>query len=240
MKCSIFYPILILCISAKVEANVPPIEAYQKGNFELSKSLWNQEIKKEGASASSYFHLGNTYMKLEDYSQAILMYEKSLLLDYNNEDVKFNIKVARAKLGLDVDHKELFLSDWMKKATYTFSNGLYKWLIIVLLWVLAIMIYMVRWRGMQAWRYAPKILIGAILVLSIGAVAKRVYSSGGKHAIIMKDDTKGFQNVTLQGKSTELREGTRVIILDEVEKSVQVRTDLDSTFWIDRASINII
>ena len=47
-----------------------------------------------------YYNLGNSYYKADDIARAILNYERALLLEPGNADIRANLEIARSKTCL--------------------------------------------------------------------------------------------------------------------------------------------
>ena len=62
-----------------------------------------------------YYNLGNAYYKSNDIAHSILNYERALLLDPSNEDIQFNLELARSKaVDKNAIVSELFFVRWFR------------------------------------------------------------------------------------------------------------------------------
>ena len=73
--------------------------AYQKGDYAKAVELYEQSGEQVGTSAAYFYNLGNAYYKCGRYPDAILNYERSLLLDSDNADTRFNLEMAQARIA---------------------------------------------------------------------------------------------------------------------------------------------
>ena len=73
-------------------------EAYEKGQYDEAVSLYQQFLNEEGEAAIVHYNLGNAYFKLSQYGNAILHYEKALLLDRRMEDARCNLALANSRI----------------------------------------------------------------------------------------------------------------------------------------------
>jgi tetratricopeptide (TPR) repeat protein len=69
-------------------------EHYAKDEFKLAIDVYNQLLMTNLESPEVYFNLGNAYYKTNQYTQAILNYERAKLLSPDDEDIEFNLQVA--------------------------------------------------------------------------------------------------------------------------------------------------
>lgn len=62
-----------------------------------------------------YYNLGNSYYKIGEIAKAVLNYERALLLQPGNSDIRANLEVARAKTIDKVEAiPEIFFVSWIK------------------------------------------------------------------------------------------------------------------------------
>ena len=99
------------------EATIKEAEvAYTKEDYGKAIELYEGLLKTHGESAEIYYNLGNAYYKENKIAPAILNYERALLLDPGDGDIRFNLQLARQK---SVDKIEpvgdFFLHRWFDK-----------------------------------------------------------------------------------------------------------------------------
>jgi len=69
-------------------------QLYTAGEFNKAVSIYEQILMEGKESAELYFNLGNAYYKTGNVNHAILNYERAHLLAPNDEDIKFNLRIA--------------------------------------------------------------------------------------------------------------------------------------------------
>ena len=80
------------------EATIKEAEvAYTKEDYGKAIELYEGLLKTHGESAEIYYNLGNAYYKENKIAPAILNYERALLLDPGDGDIRFNLQLARQK-----------------------------------------------------------------------------------------------------------------------------------------------
>lgn len=70
-------------------------QKYEEAVDKLQKSFATDNVEHE---TSGHYNLGNVYYRMGDYQQAILSYRKSLELNPNDIDAKYNLELARKML----------------------------------------------------------------------------------------------------------------------------------------------
>ena len=79
------------------EATIKEAEvAYTKEDYGKAIELYEGLLKTHGESAEIYYNLGNAYYKENKIAPAILNYERALLLDPGDGDIRFNLQLARS------------------------------------------------------------------------------------------------------------------------------------------------
>ena len=87
---------------------------YAQKNYAAAIQQYEQVRQSQGESAELYYNLGNAYYKTGDIAQAILNYNRALLLAPNNDDAQFNLQVAQRKVVDNVDVTSVFfLKQWI-------------------------------------------------------------------------------------------------------------------------------
>ena len=90
-------------------------EAYSKNEFKEAAGLYEELLKTNGESAIVYYNLGNSYYKLNKIAQSILNFERALLLEPGNKDIRFNLEIARLKAVDRIEPVEdFFLTEWFR------------------------------------------------------------------------------------------------------------------------------
>jgi len=213
------------------------LKAYENGDFTNSIILWESELKSKSCNKEQcYYLLGNAHFKNKNYANTIANYEKSLRENYNQEDVKFNIKVVRAKLGLDTENKILFTNDILRKVCFFLSEFTLK-LLVVLFSLLLLAYSILRYfKGELKFGFIRHYLFAITFILAILYFLQQYFKSQTGSAVISIEST-GFENVNLKGESKTLREGEIVYILDEVGEVIQVETEASKNYWIQKSNV---
>jgi len=90
----------VLSLNNLVAVNVDALMAeanksYSDGKFEDAVKAYESIVKQGYKSDILYYNLGNAYYKTKNISSAILNYERALLLNPGDENIKFNLDLAK-------------------------------------------------------------------------------------------------------------------------------------------------
>ena len=83
-------------------------EAYSRGEYEQATSMYLQIVRENGVSASLLYNLGNSYGASGHSGRAIANYERSLRLDPDNQDARYNLTQVRKNNGLYLENRPLY------------------------------------------------------------------------------------------------------------------------------------
>ncbi len=87
---------------------------YKKGNYQQAIKDY-ESLLKAGESSELYYNLGNAYYRTDNITKAVLNYERALMLDPGNRDIRFNLQFARSKtIDKIVPANEMFFVTWYK------------------------------------------------------------------------------------------------------------------------------
>lgn len=88
--------------------------AYMRNDYASAIQIYESLLKK-GEASEIYYNLGNSYYKADDIAKAILNYERALLLQPGNADIRANLEIARSKTVDKVASvPDIFFVAWTK------------------------------------------------------------------------------------------------------------------------------
>ena len=97
--------------SAFKEAEV----AYKQENYARAIELYEALLKNSGDSYEIYYNLGNAYYKTNKIAPAILNYERALLLNPGDGDIRFNLAMSRLRTTDKIEPVgEFFWVKWFR------------------------------------------------------------------------------------------------------------------------------
>lgn len=144
MKKIIYFVVLLafpMMLAAQDVSKSMGDSAYAKGNYAEAISVYENLLENVGESSELHYNLGNAYYKAENIAKAILAYERALLLNPGDEDIAFNLELARSKT--------------VDKVAPTYKFFIIEWIENI-----------VNWASMQTWCIAGVIFFIMLLILS--------------------------------------------------------------------------
>lgn len=88
---------------------------YREGRYREAAEDYKKILAEGLESASLYYNLGNCYYKLGENTQAILNYERALLLNPGDKDARYNLKLAQKQTVDKIEVlPEIFFVRWYK------------------------------------------------------------------------------------------------------------------------------
>lgn len=217
------------------------MKAYNNKQYKEAIEFWNIEIKHPKANkAMAYAHIGDAYFQLKEYPYAILNYEKSLRKNYNQDEIKYNLHVARARLGLDTESKEMFYTIWAKKLVFLIPQFGLQIILIVLGWFVLFVAILRRWKPISWYLTAWRVLIGSIVLAGICLWSQMSYQSESNEGIIMQANSLGYDDLSMRGVPKSMKLGEKYNVLDRLESKLKVKSIQDSIYWISAADIALI
>jgi len=211
---------------------------YGNGSFTESVDLYKKVIALGNESPDLYYNLGNSYFKLNDYSNAILWYERAKRLDPGNEDIEFNLKVTNNKIADQIEPlPELFYKRWFRSLVNLFPSDTWARMGIIL-FILALAsgsLYLLSrvliLRKFGFWVGAFILLFSIITILFSWNSYTTVKNAN--EAIIFTP------TITIKSSPDEksvdlfvLHEGTKVQIKDQIGSWYEIRIANGSVGWI--------
>ncbi|QWX83437.1 tetratricopeptide repeat protein [Cellulophaga sp. HaHaR_3_176] len=221
-------------------------KAYNEGIYDDAESFYLKIIENGEHSSELYFNLGNVYYKQNKIAPSIYYYEKALLLDPNNTDIKNNLAYAQ-NMSLDAIEvlPETGLFKIYKNATsfLTFEQWAYASIGLMLLFVVGYILYFfLRYSTQKRISFVTSLICLLLSIITI-VIAYTKYRTieANKPAIVF--DKEVIVKSEPNNRSSEifrLHEGTKVNVLDELNQWKKIRISDGKTGWLTSKSIKDI
>lgn len=220
-------------------------ELFEKGNELYNTNDYNgalEQYKKISAngvhSAELYFNMGNAYYKLNQIAPSILYYEKALLLDPEDDDIRINLGYARNMTIDDIDQMpQTGISRLINGIIGEFSYQTWTFLAIALMMmfvVLFIAYYFAFAQGRKRLLFVfSTIFLFTSLLSLFFAFQQRNLNDARDPAIIFADETTVKSEPNLGSDEVfRLHEGTKVFILDTMSNWKKIRLADGKIGWL--------
>lgn len=201
-------------------------EAYAGGDYARAIAVYEELLATEGEAAEVYYNLGNSYFKQGQLAHAILNYERALLLDPADDDIRFNLELAQSRTVDKITPlSELFFVRWAKDfASLQSSDGWTRWGIASFLLVLGgVALYL--FAGPLAVRkvgfFVTLVCVVLCVVANLSASWQKQLRQDARWAIVMSP--------SVTAKSTPAHSGTDLFVCHEGLK-VEIK-DNTMTQW---------
>ena len=195
-------------------------EAYGKGNYQQAINDYEQLLKK-GVSADVYYNLGNAYYRSENITKAIINYERALLLSPGDEDIRFNLQLARSKtIDKITPESEMFFVTWYRSLVNMTSVDGWAYIALVSL-LLALCLALVYLFASKVWLrkigfFAGILMVVLFIVSNIFAYHQRRILDNRTSAIVIAPSVNVKTTPEAAAKDAFLiHEGTKVEITDD-------------------------
>lgn len=219
-------------------------ELYRKENYaEAIKKYENILTKNKVESAELYFNLGNCYYKLGEIAPSIYNFEKSLLLNPDDESVKTNLSFAQ-KTAID-DIKiipSVGFSNFVYKVTLWFHYDVWAWISISLsvLFLISFLGYYFSSTTMikRMFFLGMFVCLGLLLFSITSAFLQKRFTKTIRPAIVFEEvvSVKSEPKNSSENVFT-LHEGTKVYVKETLDNWKRIELTDKTEGWIKKEAI---
>lgn len=253
MKRIIIISLLLLSVNVISFANNAADEAtaaYNKGDFSKAIELLEKEKDSQKAkgveSAGLYYNLGNAYFRNNDIDKALLNYERALLLNPGDKDIKHNIEyVSSLTEDKILVADKFFLADWLEALQHCLNANTWATTAIVsfLLLIGCLFLYFFgkNINIKKASFYAGIFLIAVIIFSNVFAFRQKDEIKHRTTAIIMSGAVNVKSSPDINSKDLFiLHSGTKVKINKEDRRWLEIEITDGNVGWVQREALEII
>lgn len=222
-------------------------KAYQENKYAEAIKMYENILATQGESAVVYYNLGNSYFKEKNMAKAVLNYERALLLNPGDADIRFNLDMARSKTVDQITPAtEVFIVTWVNSLTNMQSER--GWAKIGIVSFICLLVRLALYIFSKRLFVREIGFIGAIILLVV-TVCANLFARQQKNELM--DRTGAIvMSPTVTVKSTPdesgtelfvLHEGTKVFVEDNSMKGwKEIRLEDGNKGWIPTEAIEII
>ena len=237
---------LALPFAAHAATKAEADSAYVRGQYQDAIAQY-EALLKQGASADLYYNLGNAYYRTENIPEAVLNYERALLLSPGDRDIRFNLQIARSKtFDKIVPESEMFFVTWYRSFVSLMSvDGWARTALMAL--ALTIILLLVYLFSDRIWLRKAGFFGGVVLLLLF--VGANIFAWQQKNDLLHRKGAIIFApSVTVKSTPAAngtdlfiLHEGTKVVITDgSMNEWKEIRIADGKEGWIESKHIRVI
>jgi tetratricopeptide (TPR) repeat protein len=219
---------------------------FTAGSYKEALQIWTDIYNTGYRSANLDYNIGNAYYKLNNIPLAILFYERAYLLKPADENINYNLQIART---LIVDRfqeiPELFFIKWYNFVSLFLSTNSWAKIsitsFILFLLLLSLYIYSSRYRNKLIGFWLGVFFIVLSLISLAFTIRNKSLVYDSRKAIISSPMVNGKSSPDKSGNDIfVLHEGTKVTVEDEVGEWSEIRLSDGNKGWVPLNSIIII
>lgn len=220
--------------------------AYAAGDYTTATNMY-ETLLQNGESSVLYYNLGNAYFKSDEIALAILNYERALLLDPSNSDIRFNLELATSKTVDRISEvTEIFFVRWFRNFANLMSLDTWSKIAVAtfILFVLTLALFIFgKKTGVKKTFFTLSVLflLAAILSLAVAASQKERLTVR-EDAIVMPPSVVVRSTPGTSGTELfVLHEGRKVHIKDDsMNEWKEIELEDGNVGWIDAKAIERI
>ena len=211
---------------------------YMNHDYNMAATSYKQVVDMGFVAADLYYNLGNAFYKQNRMAEAILYYEKALLLTPGNDDIRQNLAMANSRIVDKINEiPDLFLKRWIRSLAGSLLPD--HWAVASLvLFVIALVAFLIyrfseslRTRKLGFSLGIMLVLLSAICFLFMHSRNQAI--ENGHKAIIMIPSVNVKSSPDAQSTNVfVLHEGTRVELTDSVKDWKEIRIGDGNKGWV--------
>ena len=243
---TIMFAALSLAVSAQTD-KVAADSAYVKGEYKAAIEIYESLVANNGESADVYYNLGNAYYKSENIAKAVLNYERALLLNPDDEDIRFNLELARSKTVDKVAPEyKFFLMEWLEGIINLLSISAWSVLAVVSFVVMLLTLLLFLFGKSVSTKKTGFIIALFSLFITIfanlSALHRYHYLTERNDAVIMEPSVTAKSTPSNSGSELfVIHEGRKVKISDDsMREWTEIELEDGNKGWIPSSSLERI
>ena len=240
-------------VESSVSVSVSESEAeaaYRQNSFAESIKLYeseigkNKQIKKE--SPELYYNLGNAYFRDNQIAKAILNYERALLLDPGDSDIRHNLRFAKTRIEDKIDSADsFFINQWIRSIQnlYTANRWAMIGIVLFLILIIAVGSYVISTQitVRKISFYSGIVLLALVIIANAFAFKQKNKIVNRSTGIVMSASVSIHTSPDAHSQELfRLHEGSKVRIKREEGNWFEIVIANGSVGWLQKKNIEKI
>ncbi|MFC2097139.1 tetratricopeptide repeat protein [Bacteroidota bacterium] len=221
-------------------------DLYSRGEYQEAGLLYDSVINLGFESGELYYNLGNSYFKQNKITDAIINFERALLLTPEDKDIKYNLSLANNLVLDNIDELPvLFINTWLQNLINMFSSIIWS-IFSVTSFIILIILGLIYF--FSARRILKKIsFLTAIFCLFL-SISTFIFASVQNNKITKRETAIIYSpSVTMKSSPDEsgtdlflLHEGTKIQVIDSLGDWREIKLSDGNKAWLKYSDIVII
>ncbi len=221
-------------------------KAYNEGEYEKAIENYLNILEKGEHSASLYYNLGNSYYKLNQIAPSIYYYEKALLLQPNDAEIKNNLAYAN---NMTLDAIEPLPETGLSKiydsiiGLLSFDQWSYLAVALMIFFVLSyIAFYYFRYSSHKRIAFVTSMisLILAVAAITFAFIQYQDFESDQPAIVFAAVSMVKSEPNARSTQAFILHEGAKVYIVDQLDDYQKIELADGKTGWIPEEDIKLL
>jgi hypothetical protein len=218
-------------------------ELYQKGDYYNATVLYKQLYKEGYRSENLLYNAGNACFKANDFGYAVLFFERAKLLDPADEDVNYNLQIARSRITDKFDEiPELFFIRWFDFVSLLTGTNHWATIALILFIVTLLLAFVFIFAPVSRFRYPSFWTAIAALIFSVLSLIFALHNNKlvnhNPEAIVVSDEVVGKSSPGDNGKDLfVIHSGAKVFVVKKVENFSEIRLPDGNKGWVKQNCI---
>ena len=224
--------------------------AYREQNYVESIKLYEAQVVRNRSinqeSAQLYYNLGNAYFRDNQIAKAIVNYERALLINPGDSDIRHNLRFAKTRIEDKIDSADsFFINKWVRSLQNLYSANTWAIIGVVLftLFIVAIGVYMISLQlSMRKISfYVGIVLFFAVVITNVFAFQQKRKITNRSTAIVMSASVSIYTSPDAHSQELfRLHEGAKVTIKREEGRWVEIVIANGSVGWLQKMNVEVI
>jgi len=216
---------------------------YQKGNYEEAVTAYESVLQTKKQSAELYYNLGNAYYKLNKVAPAIYNYEKALVLNPNDDEIRNNLHFAQ-KMTIDEikDVPKVGFEKLLRDFTASFHYNGWAWISVGFstLFLLFFLGYYFSQTTLskRIFFIGMFVIIFFIAISVLSAIFEKSHYQNERPAIVFAEMAPVKAEPKTGGPDVfVLHEGTKVFVKEVLDDWTKIELTDGTEGWIENSAI---
>ena len=203
-------------------------DSYNKNQFDVSVSAYENILSQGFYSADLYYNLGNAYYRLEDFANARWAYEMGINIDPRNKDMIHNLMLTKKKIPNTIETPDSQILNLINNFLTSFTYGDFVLFSSIMLLLYSICFIIYRIMPSKPIVVSYYVFIVLFFIGTSFSVIKFLWERNNNFGIILNNETELYS-------APFLNENIRISIFFSGNK---VKIEQTTDKWIEISSID--